>query len=153
MLHRYFLFSIHGSYLHQKSFQLEFQQKAITLKIANPYKITMIMGNKNQIKQVFINLIKNSIEAIGRNGVIQIELCKSKDEKSISITIKDNGCGIPSHVLERIFEPFYTTKTKGTGLGMMIINKVIQDHQGTIHVTSKENIGTKILLCLPMEQN
>ena len=134
-------------------FQFEFQQKAITLKIVNPYKKTMIMGNENQIKQVFINLIKNSIEAIGRNGKIHIELCKSDDEKSISITIKDTGCGIPPHVLEKIFEPFYTTKTKGTGLGMMIINKVIQDHKGKIHITSKENIGTKIVLCLPIEQN
>ena len=134
-------------------FQFEFQQKDITLKITNPHKKAIIMGNENQIKQVFINLIKNAIEAIVENGTIHIELCKCDDKKSISITIKDTGCGIPPHVLNLIFEPFYTTKTRGTGLGMMIINKVIQDHQGTIQVTSKEKVGTEILLRLPMEQN
>ena len=123
-------------------FQLEFQQKEITLNITNPYKKVMIMGNENQIKQVFINLIKNAIEAIVEKGTIHIELCKCDDKKSISITIKDTGCGIPPHVLNLIFEPFYTTKIRGTGLGMMIINKVIQDHPGTIQVTSKEKVGT-----------
>lgn len=134
-------------------FQFEFQQKAISLNLKNPYKKTTIIGNENQIKQVFINLIKNAIEAIVENGTIQIELYKSEDKKSIYISIKDTGCGISPQVLERIFEPFYTTKTKGTGLGMMIINKVIQDHQGTIQICSKQKVGTKILLCLPVEQN
>ncbi|AWE06484.1 PAS domain-containing sensor histidine kinase [Lysinibacillus sp. 2017] len=134
-------------------FQFEFQQKSITLKMINPYKNTIIMGNENQIKQVFINLIKNAIEAISEKGTIKLEMCKSSDEKSIYITIKDTGCGIPPHVLERVFEPFYTTKSKGTGLGMMIINKVIQDHQGTIKIKSKQNMGTEILLSFPVEQH
>ncbi len=134
-------------------FQFEFQNKSITLKMINPYKNTIIMGNENQIKQVFINLIKNAIEAIIEKGTITLEMRKSSDEKSIYIAIIDSGSGIPPHVLERIFEPFYTTKTKGTGLGMMIINKVIQDHRGTIKINSKQNVGTEILLSFPVEQN
>lgn len=130
--------------------QYEFQQKAISLNIINEYLNIIILGNKNQLKQVFINLFKNAVEAINEDGTITLQVCKSKDEKEIYIRITDTGCGIPPHVLERIFEPFYTTKTKGTGLGMMIINKIVQDHQGTIKIESKQHVGTEILLTFPI---
>ncbi len=134
-------------------FQFEFQQRNITLKINNVFENAMIHGNANQIKQIFINLFKNSMEAINDCGTITIELCKDMDKNKVFIGIKDTGCGIPPHVLERIFEPFYTTKTKGTGLGMMIINKIIQDHHGTIKITSKQNVGTDILISFPIKPN
>ncbi|MEK4424218.1 two-component system sensor histidine kinase NtrB [Solibacillus sp. FSL K6-1523] len=134
-------------------FQYEFQQRNITLKINNDYDHIVILGNANQIKQIFINLFKNSMEAINDCGAITIELCKDLDENTVFISIKDTGYGIPPHVLDRIFEPFYTTKTKGTGLGMMIINKIIEDHRGTIQITSKQNVGTEILISFPIDLN
>ena len=82
------------------------------------------------------------MEAIRDSGTIEVELLKQ--ENSYRISIKDNGSGIPEEILERIFEPFYTTKAKGTGLGMMIINKIVQDHYGSIKVFSKVNVGTDI---------
>ncbi|ATP39150.1 PAS domain-containing sensor histidine kinase [Solibacillus sp. R5-41] len=133
--------------------QYEFQQRNITLKIDNTYENVTINGNENQIKQVFINLFKNSMEAIDGCGTISIVLCNDLDENIVYISIKDTGSGIPPHVLERIFEPFYTTKTKGTGLGMMIINKILQDHNGTIKITSKQNVGTDILISFPIKLN
>lgn len=129
-------------------FQYDTQQKAIAVNITNEYSHITILGNKNQIKQVFINLFKNAIEAISQDGTITIDLCK--DEKDLYISIVDTGCGISSQVLNRIFEPFYTTKSKGTGLGMVIINKIIQDHNGTIKINSKLNVGTEILLSFPI---
>ncbi|MBD8035626.1 PAS domain S-box protein [Solibacillus sp. A46] len=131
-------------------FQYELQQKAISLNISNEYPHTIILGNKNQIKQVFINLFKNAIEAIPENGTITLEVCVGEDGKDIYINIIDTGCGIPSHLTERIFEPFYTTKTKGTGLGMMIVNKIVQDHKGTIKIKSQQNVGTEVLLSFPV---
>lgn len=133
-------------------FQYEFQQKSIAFQLTNRYENIVVLGNENQIKQVFINLFRNSIEAIADGGSIVLEVCLSDDAKEVFIGIKDNGCGIPPYVLERIFEPFYTTKTKGTGLGMMIINKIIQDHNGTIKIRSQESIGTEILLSFPVQQ-
>ncbi|WP_339197894.1 ATP-binding protein [Solibacillus sp. FSL R5-0449] len=130
--------------------QYEFQSKAISLKIINEFLNITILGNKNQLKQVFINLFKNAIEAINEDGSITLQVCKSKDEKEIRIQIIDTGCGIPQHVLDRMFEPFYTTKTNGTGLGMMIINKIVQDHQGSIQIKSKQHVGTEILLTFPI---
>ena len=123
-------------------YQLEFQAKSIHFEFIYSIDEAYIYGNKNQLKQVFINLIKNSMEAIDHNGAIKIAL--SKQESSYLITIQDNGCGISDEILNRIFEPFYTTKTKGTGLGMMITSKIVQDHFGSIKVFSKENVGTDV---------
>ena len=123
-------------------YQLEFQAKSIHFEFIYSIDEAYLYGNKNQLKQVFINLIKNSMEAIDHNGAIKIML--SKQESSYLITIQDNGCGINDEIFNRIFEPFYTTKTKGTGLGMMITNKIVQDHFGSIKVFSKEHVGTDV---------
>ncbi|MER1955791.1 MAG: ATP-binding protein [Solibacillus sp.] len=131
-------------------FQYEFQHQSIEFKLNNRYQDIVILGNENQIKQVFINLFRNAMEAMPNDGTLTLDVCPSDDNKEIFIGIKDTGCGIPPYVLERIFEPFYTTKTKGTGLGMMIINKIIQDHNGSIKIRSQENIGTEILLSFPV---
>lgn len=132
-------------------FQYEFRQRNITLFLSTTPPDTYIFGNKNQIKQIFINIIKNAIEAIDTDGEITLEICED-EHKYIYICIKDNGCGIPPHLLEKIFEPFYTTKTNGTGLGMMIINKIVQDHGGKIKIRSKVNVGTEILIYFPIIQ-
>ncbi len=128
-------------------YSVECQQREIdlTLKLNDSY--TSIHGNPNQIKQVFINILKNAIEAIDQQGSIHIELYNDTDE--LYIFIRDTGCGIPAPILERIFEPFYTTKSKGTGLGMMITNKIIQEHKGSIKIHSEEQIGTEILISFP----
>lgn len=128
-------------------YQLELQNRDIKIQYEPSINEAYIYGNKNQLKQVFINIIKNAIEAINSNGQINFDI--ARQHQSFMITIKDNGCGIPVHILDSIFEPFYTTKTKGTGLGMMITNKIIQDHQGTIKVFSKEHVGTDIHIHFP----
>lgn len=134
-------------------FQYEFQQKSIDIMLQNNYPDIIILGNANEMKQVFINLFKNAMEAIKDGGIITLEVFPSKDANEILIRLSDTGCGIPPYVLERIFEPFYTTKTKGTGLGMMVINKIIQDHHGTIKIKSQEEVGTEILLSFPIVQS
>ena len=130
-------------------FHYEFQLRNIKLIIQSEHANSQINGNENQIKQVFINIIKNAIEAIGESGTITLDLSKD-DNGCLQIAITDTGCGIPPHLLERIFEPFYTTKTKGTGLGMMIINKIIREHGGAIKIRSKQKVGTEILIRLPV---
>lgn len=132
----------------QHLFSLECNQRNIDMPIILNGVDVAIRGNGNQIKQVFINLIKNAIEAIQENGQIKIELCTEND--FIYISIKDNGVGIPDDVLKRIFEPFYTTKSKGTGLGMMITNKIVTVHNGVIKIRSKVNEGTEIILRFPI---
>ncbi len=129
-------------------FSFEFLNRRIHFSLETDGKHTTINGNANHIKQVFINLIKNAVEAIDQNGQLLISV--SNDEDDLCIFIEDSGIGIPAHLLDRIFEPFYTTKSKGTGLGMMITHKIIMEHQGLISIRSKEGAGTEIAIRLPL---
>lgn len=105
-----------------------------------------IEGDYNRLSQVFINLIKNSIEA---NANI-IDIKTKINDKKIIIMIKDNGDGISKDNLEKIREPFYTTKKNGTGLGVSLSCEIIEAHKGTISYSSKEGIGTEIKIILPI---
>jgi two-component system, sporulation sensor kinase E len=103
----------------------------------------------NQLKQLFINLIKNAIEASPSGEKILITLRELEDNK-LSITIEDNGMGISEELLEKIGEPFYSSKEKGTGLGLTVSFKIVQSHHGTIHFVSKKNKGTSVHIELPI---
>lgn len=107
----------------------------------------MICCSEFQIKQVFINLLKNAIEAMPNGGEIQMEI--RHDEHEVHIRIVDNGHGIPQERLAFLGEPFYTTKEKGTGLGLMMCYKIIETHQGTIQIESQINAGTEVNMTLP----
>ncbi|WHZ05358.1 ATP-binding protein [Neobacillus sp. YX16] len=106
----------------------------------------------NQLKQLFINLIKNSIEASKNGGTIWISL-EQIENNQVSIAVKDNGCGISKERLEKIGEPFYSSKEKGTGLGLTVSYKIVQSHKGTIHFDSEIDFGTTVDIILPIEQN
>ncbi|MGV3466973.1 MAG: PAS domain S-box protein [Heyndrickxia sp.] len=103
----------------------------------------------NQIKQVCINFIKNAIEAMPSGGSLTIQI-RLKDTHGVHIRFMDEGCGIPESVLEKLGQPFYTTKEKGTGLGYMVSKKIIENHKGTIMVTSKVNQGSVFEVFLPL---
>ncbi|MEH7095665.1 ATP-binding protein [Neobacillus vireti] len=103
---------------------------------------------ENQLKQVFLNLFKNAIEAMPNGGTIQVYMRK-KGETQLSIKIKDEGVGIPKERISTLGEPFYTTKEKGTGLGLMTCYKIIESHHGTLDIQSTVNKGTTIEISLP----
>lgn len=109
----------------------------------------------NHIKQVFINIIKNAIEATVENKeaekIITVSISQTKDNW-IKIVIRDRGKGMSEEKLKRIGEPFYTTKEKGTGLGLMISYKIIKEHGGKIEVESQLNKGTTFSIYLPMRK-
>ena len=110
---------------------------------------TFIQCDENQMKQIFINFLKNAIEAMPQGGQVIITL-NENNEDSILIRIIDQGEGIPEDKLKRIGEPFYTTKEKGTGLGLMVCRKIIEDHQGSLNISSKLNEGTTVEVTLPL---
>lgn len=104
---------------------------------------------ENQLKQVFVNLLKNAIEAMDQ-GNIYIKLCRDPiEEDKVIVTIKDEGAGIPQEIIERLGQPFFTTKASGTGLGMMVSYSIIENHNGAININSKENEGTTVEVKLP----
>ncbi|CAH1217831.1 Adaptive-response sensory-kinase SasA [Paenibacillus plantiphilus] len=106
-----------------------------------------VRGVENQLKQVFINVVKNAIESMLEGGKIIIS-CMREDDHVI-IRIEDYGPGIPEEQLSKIGQPFYTTKEKGTGLGLMVSYKIVDNHQGRIQVRSSLGVGTTFDIILP----
>ena len=109
--------------------------------------------DREQIKQVFLNILLNAVEATPENGTITVttrSFLKPGGEPYIQIGFTDTGCGIPAEYLEDIFNPFFTTKNKGSGLGLSISNQIVQDHSGYINVESELNKGSSFLINLPL---
>ncbi|TCT15570.1 signal transduction histidine kinase [Natranaerovirga pectinivora] len=106
-----------------------------------------IMGDEEKIKQAFINIIFNGVDAIQNKGVIGIEL--TSKEKFVYIEFEDTGKGIEEENIEKIFNPFYTTKETGVGLGLAITYRIVEDHKGTINFISAINRGTKVTVTFP----
>ena len=120
----------------------------VQIDLLNECGDVSLQCDKNQLKQVFINFLKNSMEAMPDGGNITIEIKKCTDGK-VKILIKDSGNGIPPHLLQRIGEPFFTTKESGTGLGVMISKQIIENHHGCVNFWSDED-GTLIEVVLPL---
>jgi two-component system, sporulation sensor kinase E len=117
-----------------------------------PNEELVIECEPNQLKQLFINIIKNAIEATIEGGTISI-FFEQLAEAQILIIVKDNGCGISKERLEKIGEPFYSSKEKGTGLGLTVSFKIVELHKGTIRFDSQKNHGTSVHIQLPIAQN
>lgn len=103
----------------------------------------------NQLKKVFINLIKNAIEVMPKGGNISVEVKKLENNRAY-ISIQDEGTGISKEKIKKLGEPFYTTKERGTGLGLMVSYKIIEEHQGTIKIESEEGRGSIFHIILPL---
>lgn len=110
--------------------------------------LPLVSCDENQLKQVFLNVLKNAIEAMPNGGVIELKLKKDIDHQ-IAIVISDQGVGIPKDRIPSLGEPFYTTKEKGTGLGLMTCYKIIENHQGQLQIESELNKGTTVKIILP----
>jgi two-component system sporulation sensor kinase A len=110
-----------------------------------------IYCDENQLKQVFINLIKNAIEAMPQGGNVVIT-AERLNPDTICVKIKDQGEGIPDTIVHKLGEPFLTTKTNGTGLGLMISYRIMEHHRGSLKICSKEKLGTTVKLLLPVPE-
>lgn len=125
--------------------QLTIKNIKLELGLSRTYPIFLC---KEDFISVFNNLILNSIESIGSNGVIKIE--SYADEEKITITISDSGRGIVPEIQERIFEPFFTSKQNGTGIGLCTVAQIINSHNGSITVNSKVGKGTAFIINLAL---
>jgi two-component system, sporulation sensor kinase E len=112
-------------------------------------ELPLIYCEPNQLKQVFINILKNAIEVMPKGGQIDVKI-KRKDEKHLIVSIIDRGLGIPEDKIKRLGQPFYTTKERGTGLGLMVSYKIIEEHRGIVEVESEVGNGTTFHITLPI---
>ena len=125
--------------------QFEERQIAVTLDI--PAALPNVALDAEQLEQVFFNLAKNALEAVKDGGKIDITL--GSDDRDVFLTFRDNGIGMDAEQLVHLFEPYRTTKEKGTGLGLMISKRIVTEHGGTIAAESKPGEGTAFTLSLP----
>lgn len=107
-----------------------------------------INGDEKQLKQVLLNILKNGIESMQGGGNLTIHAYKTIEEK-LCISIEDQGCGMDKEQIKKLGKAFYTTKENGTGLGLMITYKIIEEHQGNIDIQSNIGIGTKVEMNFP----
>ena len=103
--------------------------------------------DRDQMKQAFYNVIKNSLEAIKRRGILRIR--SDMDESHVLITFTDTGGGISAKNLSRVFEPYFTTKASGTGLGLLIVRRIVREHGGELAIESSQGKGVTLTVRLP----
>jgi nitrogen fixation/metabolism regulation signal transduction histidine kinase len=126
-------------------------QPEITIEVQSSLEHLMVEVDQVSIHQVLHNLIKNAQEAMDGKGIIQLKLGKVllKNTVYAELGIYDNGCGLNAEQIEKIFEPYVTTKVKGTGLGLAIVKKIIEEHGGVIWVDTTYNKGAGFVIQLP----
>ena len=132
-------------------FKQEISDKRIEFTLELSPEISLVQADRDQLRQMLMNIIINALQAIPQEGEIKIETEKSvlKEEPAIKLVIEDNGEGIADKDLNQIFDPFFSTRAQGSGLGLSIVYRIVESHQGEIKVESKVGKGTKFIIFLP----
>lgn len=124
-----------------------FEDRRISVALDLPRTLPAVAIDRSQMEQVFFNLMKNALEAMKDGGSLSIEI--APDDTSVAISFRDSGSGMSDETLARLFEPYRTTKRKGTGLGLMISRRIVAAHGGEIAVASEAGKGTTFTVRLP----
>jgi len=126
----------------------EMNQAGIVLTMELGSSLPLIQGDERFLRQMLVNLVKNAMAAVISGGIIRIKTWYSND--IIYLTVEDTGSGIPDELIHKIFEPYFTTKVDGTGLGLTMSYKVVKEHGGDIRVQSEAGKGTCFTITLPV---
>ncbi|EPZ51655.1 ATP-binding protein [Alicyclobacillus acidoterrestris] len=110
-----------------------------------------VIAEFNRLKQVFVNVIKNRMESMSGGGVLQIRMHQTGE--LVIVSFSDHGTGIPDEIMNKIGDPFFTTKEDGTGLGLVVSQNIIRDHSGTMDITSEYGKGTTVTISFPLYQH
>jgi len=124
--------------------------RSIRIDIVADDETPMVYGERERLKQVFVNIIKNAMESMKSGGTVTVE-CTTTHQGDVLVRVIDTGCGISEERVSRLGEPFYSTKEKGTGLGLMVSCSIIEQHKGQISIENPVNQGTTVNIRLPSE--
>ncbi|HRE04235.1 MAG TPA: ATP-binding protein [Opitutaceae bacterium] len=127
--------------------QNELADRGIQVEAETQAQLPIVMADRNQVKQVFFNIIKNAMEAMSPGG--RLRIAAAADDDYVTVAFGDNGSGIKQADLVRMFQPYHTTKPGGHGLGLMIVQRILREHGGQVGIESKEGVGTVVTLQFP----
>ena len=128
----------------------EIENRGITVKTKLARSLTATPIDATQLQQVLVNLVKNASQAMTTGGTLTLQTGENND--GVWVSVADTGGGIPQEQINRIFEPFYTTKKKGSGLGLMIVQRIVRAHNGRIELESNVGRGTTFRVWLPLHE-
>jgi len=126
----------------------------VEVEVKRARRLPQISADPEQLKEVFVNLLVNACEMMNEGGSIIIEERERNKEpigRSLVIKVSDNGPGIPESIVDKVFEPFFSTKEEGTGLGLSIAHRIVGEHGGRLEVEAKEGHGTTFTITLPFK--
>ena len=129
----------------------EIRDRDVLVEVSEPEESVSILLDPNQIKQVFFNIIRNAIQAMPDGGLLKIAVTDS--DRYVAVSFRDTGPGIAPEDLGRIFEPYHSSKAEGSGLGLMIVQRIIREHGGQIEVHSEPRKGTTFTIFLPRDEH
>jgi two-component system, sporulation sensor kinase E len=129
-------------------FELKQADVEVEVELAEPSP--QILMDDRYMKQAVLNIIKNAISAMPEGGILKVQTRQS--EGSFGLVVRDNGVGIPDENMDKVFEPYFTTKDFGSGLGLTLVYKIVKEHMGDIEVSSKVGEGTSFTLSFPIPQ-
>ena len=128
----------------------EIENRGVTLETKLARNLTLTPVDATQLQQVLVNLVKNATQAMTTGGTLTLQTGETSEE--VWVSVSDTGGGIPQEQINRIFEPFYTTKKKGSGLGLMIVQRIVRAHNGRIELDSRVGRGTTFRIWLPLHE-
>jgi signal transduction histidine kinase len=127
--------------------RLRAKSQNVVIKENYSREAPLVNASAEQLTQVFLNLFTNATDAMPKGGTIDVET--SIQNQHIVFTITDTGTGIPKNVIDKIYDPLFTTKMSGTGLGLTVSRSIVEEHGGAIKVESQENKGSRFIISLP----
>ncbi len=127
----------------------EIEDRAVLVTAALDEKPPGVKGDRTQLRQAFFNIVKNAVESMPDGGRLTIRL--GQTDRFVTVAFADSGEGIPPERLPRVFDAYYSTKDRGSGLGMMVVQRILRDHGGEIEIESEPGRGTTVTLLLPRE--
>jgi two-component system sensor histidine kinase HydH len=127
--------------------RMDAESMGVMMEIHAVENVPVIQADQDKLNQVFLNLFLNSIQAMEHGG--RLDIYVASEGRNITFTVKDTGCGVHKEDLPRVFDPYFTTKPEGTGLGLALSAKIIEEHGGTISVQSDPDNGTIVTVILP----
>ena len=131
-------------------FSAEIEARDIVVETELRSDLPLLRLDRNQMKQAFYNVIKNSFEAMRRRGILRIQT--DMDESHVRVSFIDTGGGMSAETLSHVFEPYYTTKGSGTGLGLLIVRRIVREHGGELAIESTEGKGLTLTIRLPFKE-